>query len=121
MKPDLDKAINAVLKDLRNSLSWMDLVMENLKEGVLVVGRDMRIAFTNTAFADMAGVPRIMMLGCPLWEVVPLSLNKQDMFPELKKMEQHFTTLKHLNGVYELKDKKSIPGSGSVMYTDLKY
>jgi PAS domain S-box-containing protein len=96
-----------VIGDLRKSLAWMDLVMETLAEGVVVVDQQMYILFTNNAFAQFVGKARVFLLGKPFFEVLPL-------FQEDHRVDAqgiHFPLSKEsvvlLNGIYTVNIGKS--------------
>jgi PAS domain S-box-containing protein len=92
-----------VITDLRKSLAWMDLVLSNLSEGVLVVGKDMHVLFANDAIATTLGKERIFLLGLPIWKALPIrnsshALIKQVYVAALAK--NNFTSF---SGIYTLK------------------
>ncbi len=61
-----------VIADLQKSLAWMDIVLANLSEGVLIIGSDYKVLFANDAISDMLGQPRILVLGTEIWQSLPL-------------------------------------------------
>ena len=59
------------ISELRRTLAWMDLVMASINEAILVLDRDWRIIFANTALAEILGINRILLLGQKMPEVLP--------------------------------------------------
>lgn len=56
---------------LRQTLSWMDLVLANVDQGIVVLDSEWRIVFINSYLAEMLGQNRILLLGKPIGEVLP--------------------------------------------------
>lgn len=87
-----------VIRDLRKSLAWLDLVLATLKDGVLVLDEEMKALFANDALADMVEKQRILLLGAAVWNTLPLySDGKVLSSQDYKKMRR-----KNLSGTYEL-------------------
>lgn len=63
------------IRHLRRSLAWMDLVLANLQEGVLVVDSASRVVFANDAFAALIRKPRVSLVGQPVTDVLSLEQN----------------------------------------------
>ncbi|MDQ3099052.1 MAG: PAS domain S-box protein [bacterium] len=94
--------LEEVIVDLRKSLAWLDLVLATLKEGVLTVEKDWSIHFANDAISGMLGKNKVILLGLPLWEALPLSQNgkllkKTDYTHALTK-----NNIQSLSGIYTL-------------------
>lgn len=92
-----------VITDLQKSLAWMDIVLANLSEGVLVVGNDLTVLFANDAIGKMLGTSRIFILGTKVWVSLPLSTQDNKICTK----NWFFNTLKSKNtasknGVYLL-------------------
>ncbi len=51
-----------LLTDVRRSIAWMDLVLANLHEGVLVLEKK-KVVFANDAIGELLGQHRIFLLG----------------------------------------------------------
>lgn len=69
--PKQTPPLEEIIAKLRQTLAWMDLVLANLKEGVVVLNQDMNIVYANDAFAELVQRPRIFLLGSMLSEVLP--------------------------------------------------
>lgn len=97
-----EENLEEVIKDLRKSLAWLDLVLATLKEGVLTLEKDLKIHFANDAIAAILDVNRIFLLGLPLWDALPLYKNGK----VLKKTDYTRALLKNniqsLTGIYSL-------------------
>ncbi len=61
-----------VIADLQKSLAWMDIVLANLSEGVLIVGADYKVLFANDAIATILDQSRIFLLGNEIWHCLTL-------------------------------------------------
>jgi len=92
---------NAVINDLRQSLAWMELVLANLQEGVLVIGKDRHIVYANTAAANLLGKPRILLLGSYPWKLMHIFIPGQET--QNKYQPPTFKQISSLNGIYEIK------------------
>ncbi len=91
---DLEKKI----MNLRETLTWMDLVMSNVNECIMVLDNEWRIVFANSYLADILGQNRILLLGKNAWEILPFLESKV-------KLKSKFLPLKSvskLDGVYDL-------------------
>lgn len=93
---------NQVITDLRKSLAWLDLALASLDEGVLVMGRDMKILFANDAMAKMFKTNRIYLLGSYVWDILPIEnerrrILKRDWLGWLQK-----NRIQRLSGEYRL-------------------
>ncbi|HLL60626.1 MAG TPA: PAS domain S-box protein [Candidatus Nitrosocosmicus sp.] len=91
-----------VIKDLRKSLAWLDLVLATLNEGVLTLGKDLKIHFANDAMAGMLKTNRIFMLGKPIWDALPLS--KDALLLKETDYRRTITNndIQSLSGIYNL-------------------
>ena len=87
-------------KALRATIAWMDLVMANVNESIVVLDNNWRIIFANAYLADILGADRVLLLGKVFWDIVPMLTddNKKAARLPLKSIAQ-------LNNVYELKYK----------------
>ncbi len=65
-----------VIADLQKSLAWMDIVLANLSEGVLIVSADYKVLFANDAIATMLDQSRIFLLGNEIWDCLALTDTK---------------------------------------------
>lgn len=61
-----------LIAELRRSAAWMDMVMSNLAEGVVVVNEDLCVIFVNDAFANMLGKTKLFLLSKQLFEIFML-------------------------------------------------
>lgn len=71
MKMSKNEVPNQTIAELRDSITWMDVVISNLSEGVIVVDKDGTIQYANDSFAKIFGVQRIFFLGLYLKEILP--------------------------------------------------
>lgn len=69
--------LDAEITALRKTLAWMDLVLANLSEGIVIVDSRWKVNFANEALADLIGDTRIFLLGKHIWDVLPLTQKKQ--------------------------------------------
>lgn len=101
MQPTTTDPNEAVISDLRHSLAWMELVLSNLQEGVMVIGKDRRIIFVNNAISELVGKPRVLLLGIFPWQIMQILLPGQD--PHTAKRTLSFKRLCSFNGLYEVR------------------
>lgn len=89
------------IMDLRRTLAWMDLVMANVNECILVLDKDWRIVFINSYMAELLDQNRVLLLGRYVWEISPFenSLKAEDL------SKQSIESINKLNGIYNLKVK----------------
>lgn len=64
--------LEAKLIELRRTLAWMDLVLENINEAILVVDSEWRVIFANTSLSELLGQGRIVLLGQLFGEILPV-------------------------------------------------
>lgn len=93
-------SFNEKTKALRATIAWMDLVMANVNESIVVLDNNWRIIFANAYLADILGADRVLLLGKVFWDIVPMLTdgNKKAAKLPLKSIAE-------LNNVYELKYK----------------
>ncbi|HET6528804.1 MAG TPA: ATP-binding protein [Balneolaceae bacterium] len=99
------KNYQQVIADLQASLGWMDLVLDNIGEGILVLDDGLKVSFANDAIAEMTGKSSITLLGMPIWEA--LILNKGEKRLEKNDFQQVLNdkSLESLDGRYALQGK----------------
>jgi two-component system sensor kinase len=68
----VEKGTEELISELRRSAAWMDMVMSNLAEGVVVVNENFRVIFVNDAFANMLVQTKLFLLSKSLFEVFTL-------------------------------------------------
>lgn len=90
---------------LRKTIAWMDLVMANVNESILVVDDTWRIVFANSYLAEILDVDRILLLGQPFWDVLPM-VTEASSTPHIKELP--IKLIAGLNGVYDLRHKSII-------------
>lgn len=73
------KNYGLLISELRESLGWMDSVLANINDGVLVVQHDMKALFVNDAVGGMVGKPRIALLGTPIWDILKLTADGEPL------------------------------------------
>jgi PAS domain-containing protein len=95
-----DSALEKKIMSLRKTLSWMDLVMANVNECILVLDKDWRVVFINSYMAELLGQDRVLLLGKYFWEVVPFKKILPNNHPSLK-----IESISKFNGVYNLNTK----------------
>lgn len=97
-----DQASKEVIKDLRKSLAWLDLVLATLSEGVVVLDAELKVVFANDAIANMVGKQRIMLLGEYIWEIVRLHDDKQPVSKNTFLKLRGSNPKEALSGIYQL-------------------
>lgn len=85
------------IMSLRETLSWMDLVMANVNECILVLDSEWRVVFANSYLAEMLGQNRILLLGKNAWEI----LNFIEPTVETSKKQLSIKDVAKLDGVYD--------------------
>lgn len=98
-----EQGTEEMISELRRSAAWMDMVMSNLAEGVVVVDENLRVIFVNDAFASMLGKTKLFLLGKPLLGVFTLKdINVQTGTAISKK---DFLVSGFRGGTYEFQKK----------------
>lgn len=92
-----------LIRDLRHSLAWMDLVMSNMGEGIMVTGSDLTVRFANDAIAQMLNQSRITLLGKPIWEAL-------NLWHDVRLAQQDFEKALTPQGAEELSGQYSFRG-----------
>lgn len=69
---DYQQGAHEILSDPRQSVVWMDLVLNSISEGVAVADENLQVIFVNDAFTEMAGKERVTCLSKPFIEVFPI-------------------------------------------------
>lgn len=87
------------IMSLRRTLSWMDLVMANVNECILVIDKDWRIVFANSYLAEILGQDRVLLLGKFFWEIEPFAGTK----PANNKNALRIESVTELDGIYNFK------------------
>jgi PAS domain-containing protein len=64
------------IKELRQTLAWMDLVLANITEGICVIDQNQAIIYTNDAFTKLVDQQRIKLLGLKLPNLIPFKQEK---------------------------------------------
>lgn len=82
---------------LRETLSWMDLVMANVNECILVLDSEWRVVFANSYLAEILGQNRILLLGKNAWEVLPFLEPKV----QVSSKRLSIKAVSKLDGVYD--------------------
>lgn len=95
------------ISELRNTLAWMDLVMANLSEGVIVLNQDWQITFVNDILADLIGQIRVLLLGKKIWDVLLLTQDGESIKVKIDQTGIGIVDLSKLNGHWELKAFKT--------------
>jgi PAS domain-containing protein len=88
---------------LRQTLSWMDLVLANVDQGIVVLDNEWRIMFINSYLAEMLGQNRIVLLGKPIVEVLPFMKPKIQL---TRKKVLSIEAVATLIGVYDFSADK---------------
>jgi len=76
-KEQQKSGVEDVLFNLRKAVAQMDLILASLKEGVVVVDKNLNIVFANDAFAGIIGEERLFIVGKNIVDILPLP-NFQD-------------------------------------------
>lgn len=88
---------------LRSTIAWMDLVLANVNESIVVLDENWRIIFANSYTAEILNSDRVLLLGQSFWDAMPVikdagSKPHRDTLP--------ITSIASLNGVYDFQYKK---------------
>lgn len=97
-----DEHLEKKIKTLRDTLTWMDLVMSSLNEGIVVLDNEWRVVFANSYLAEILGQNRILLLGKKIWEILPFlkpPANKNNSLLSIKSVSK-------LDGVYDFSMQK---------------
>ena len=87
---------------LRHTIAWMDLVMANVNESILVLDTNWRIIFANSYMAEILGSDRVQLLGRAFWDVLPM-IKAESHTPQIDELPVKL--IASLNAVYDLKYK----------------
>jgi signal transduction histidine kinase len=68
-----ERTANTLISGLRHCVSWLDLVLGRLHEGVVVVDDRMDVVYVNQPFATLLSADRLNIVGQPLSRLLPLS------------------------------------------------
>lgn len=90
--------IDDKITSLRATIAWMDLVMANVNESIVVLDNNWRIIFANSYLADTLGIDRVVLLGKLFWDVMPIFSDGNKNASQLP-----LRSIAELNSVYELK------------------
>lgn len=88
------------INSLRATIAWMDLVMANVNESIVVLDKEWQIIFANSYLADTLDSDRVMLLGKSLWDMVPMLKARNKVGSKLP-----LKSVADLNGIYDLKYK----------------
>ncbi len=91
------ESLEKKIMSLRNTLSWMDLVMANVNECILVLDSEWRVVFANSYLAEIIGQNRILLLGKPAWKLLPFLESKV----HVKSKTTSIKSVTKLDGVYD--------------------
>lgn len=96
-----EAALEKKIMDLRKTLSWMDLVMANVNECILVLDEEWRVVFINSYMADLLDKNRILLLGNYFWDVIPfINISSLEHSPAAS-----IKSINKFDGVYDLNIK----------------
>lgn len=96
------KSLEEKIISLRKTIAWMDLVLANISQGIIVLDESWRIVFVNQWVSELTNRSRIMLLGKSLDYIVPVETAKP-----VNKTTMTVHSVADLNGVYEVKKSRS--------------
>ncbi|HEX6982984.1 MAG TPA: ATP-binding protein [Balneolaceae bacterium] len=102
------KNYKQVISDLQASLGWMDLVLANMGEGILVAGDNLKTIYANDAIAEMTGKSPITLLGVPVWEILTLSRGQKRLEKNDYQRVLSREGFEPLSGRYTLQGKSEL-------------
>ncbi len=93
------------LVELRRTLAWMDEVMANVNESILVLDESWRVVFVNDAFAELLDQDRIALLGKTFWDIMPVTKNGKRLQIATSTERATIETISSMNGAYDIKTR----------------
>ncbi len=109
---EIDVIGSDIMNDLdaapqKTQLTWKDLILANLNEGVFVISDDGTIMFANDAFAEMIDKPRGQIVGKLAWSVFSL-MEKPDQQNAGSRKLLSASSVANLVGVHQLDTKAGL-------------
>ncbi|MBA2279470.1 PAS domain-containing sensor histidine kinase [Candidatus Saccharibacteria bacterium] len=88
------------IKELRQTLAWMDIVLSNISDSVCVVNSDGVVIFVNDSLAEILNKPRLYLIGQNIEKVLLLK-PKTNSFPKPFPLQKPKNKREKVLGIYE--------------------
>jgi nitrogen fixation/metabolism regulation signal transduction histidine kinase len=79
---DLERQVDERTKDLQATRSLLEATLQNVNQGIMMIGSDHRVPVYNRRAMELLDLPPELMAACPRWEEVVAHLRREGVLDE---------------------------------------
>jgi NO-binding membrane sensor protein with MHYT domain/nitrogen-specific signal transduction histidine kinase len=79
---DLERQVDERTKDLQTTRSLLEATLQNVNQGIMMIGSDHRVPVCNRRAMELLDLPPELMASCPRWEEVVAHLRRKGVLDE---------------------------------------